>query len=180
MSVALASFSKEICLWGIVHRYGVQKLVEGVDGADLLTLHEQGLLPLGEGDGLEEEEEDEEDEAPQLVELPGVGVRQGLGAEGGKEADGDGGGLEMEVEDDEEEEMEEEEDEDGTDDDGGAVKEAGQDVGGVEGKVTKRACRSKKSIRLASDLKGSGGSDAAEAAEEASTSKVCWDCGMMG
>lgn len=206
-----SSFSKETCLWGIVHRYGVQKLMEGVDGADLLTLHEQGLLPLGEGgtdegegDDLEEDDEEEE-EAPQLVELPGDGVGQGLDIEGGSiegdKEDEEGGGLEMEVGDEEENEgsemeeegMEEDEDEDGAEDNGRAEidgrekkeelwesEEAGQDVGGVEGKATKRVCRSKKSIRFARDVKGSGGSGADEAVEEASMSKVCWDCGTMG
>lgn len=174
--------------------------MEGVDGADLLTLHEQGLLPLGEGgtdegEGDDLEEYDEEEEAPQLVEFPGVGVGRGLDTENGAEEGGsigsdeergkedEGGGVEMEVGDDDENqgsegsEMEEEEDvreeveeEDGAEGNVGGEKdgtEEGQDVGGVEGKATKRVCRSKKR-----GVKGSECSRADEAVEEASTSKV--------
>lgn len=43
-------------------------MAEGVDGAELLTLHEKGLLPLDGEDSKLDDEQDDED-APQLVTL---------------------------------------------------------------------------------------------------------------
>lgn len=153
----------------LYNRYGSHKVAEGVDGAELLTLHERGLMPL-EGDGEGEREEGDDDEAPQLVPLPeSMEVDEG----GGKV------GEEMDVRKEEKEEveekkgMDEEKEEEGVDDEEEGEDEEDEEDEEVEeeevdeeeeeeeeesdGRPTKRVRRGKKSVKFASEAERSEG-----------------------
>lgn len=58
-------------------RYGDQKVAEGVDGADLLTLHEQGLMPLDGEQNKDGEEMDDDTEIPRLIAFPRASAASG-------------------------------------------------------------------------------------------------------
>lgn len=114
---------------------------EGVDGADLLTLHEQGLMPLekddddeGDGDGGDAEEEEE---APQLVSMP----------EDGMEVEG------VEEEEEEEEEEIEEEEEEGRPSKRARV----SDKGGKGKKEREEGEGRKRGVKFASEAKVADG-----------------------
>lgn len=128
-------------------RYGAQKVAEGVDGAELLTLHEQGLMPLeGGGEDNGEEDKDDEEDVPKLVALP-----EGMDVE-----------AEEEEEDEEGEQEEEEEEEEDEEEKGGG------------GRPSKRARREdkKKGVKFASEVKTSDGPGPSGAVDAGPTTKV--------
>lgn len=142
-------------------RYGEQKVSEGVDGAELLTLYEKGLLPLdgeereigGNGnDHMEEDDDDDGDKIPNLVALPTklttAAAPSGAAAESEMDDDGDDeeeeeendedmegrGGPKKRVRSDCDDEEPEEEEEEGEQEEGEDEEEGG-------GRASKRARR---------------------------------------
>lgn len=128
-------------------RYGAQKVAEGVDGAELLTLHEQGLMPLDDSsrddlDVIENEREgEEEEETPQLVSLP-----EGIDMEA--EGDGETPKGDIEAREDAEGVKDMEDDGEGDDDECEDVEE--QEAGG-KGRRERR--KRKKGVNFASETK---------------------------
>lgn len=161
-------------------RYGDQKVAEGVDGAELLTLHEKGLMPLegeenksGEdSDGMQDdaEEDDDGDEIPNLVALPATSKAS---AAAGGEAEDDGGDEDMLLfeggsskkrvrEDGDEDEDDDDGDEDDNEEQGEEEEE--QEEEGEGGEVVSRS--SKRARREAADGGAMEMQDAEEEEEE--------------